>query len=439
MAKDLMDELAASFTELNKGFEEFKSTNDERLKEIETKNAADVLLEEKLTKINEDMDKQQKLLDDMAAAETRQSSVEIDGKSVPIEELDHKASIWARSIAREMEIEPPAEYKYEDLQVYSKAFDRYLRKDQAVLTPDEQKALSVGSGPDGGYLVTPDSSGRMIKRIFETSPMRSYANIQTIAKDSLEGLYDVDEASFGWVGETEGRPNTNTPKVERWSIPVHEMYAMPQATQKLLDDADVDMEAWLEGKVSSKFGRAEAAAFVNGNGVNQPRGFLTYDNVTTPGAFELGRIERFSTGVNGAFAATPDSGDVLLDMIYGMKNEYRAGAIFAMSRMTQGGVRKLKDSDGNYLWAPGIVAGQPSSLLGYSVAQFDDMPDFTTAGALGIAFGNFGEAYQIVDRHGIRTLRDPYVNKPYVQFYSIKRVGGAVVNFDAMRLLSFAA
>ncbi len=439
MAKDMLDEVVASFEALNTGFEEFKTVNDERLKEIEKKGEADVLLEEKLTKIDETIAEHQQRMDDYAAAAQRDDIVEINGKSVSVEELDAKAMAWAKRNARELDVSAPEEFGYEELKTYDKAYDRFLRKDMAMLTADEQKALSVGSGPDGGYMVTPDSSGRIVQRIYESSPMRSYANVQTISKDSLEGIHDVDEAASGWVNETQARPETNTPKIERWSIPVHEMYALPQATQKLLDDADTDMEAWLEGKVSNKFARTEATSFVSGDGVNQPRGFTTYPNVTTPGAFELGRIERYETGVNGAFAAAPDGGDVLLDMIYGMKNDYRMGSVFAMNRLTTGACRKLKDSDGAYLWQPGLVAGQPSMLLGYNVAQFDDMADYTTTDALAIAFANFSEGYQIVDRHGIRTLRDPYVNKPYVQFYSIKRVGGDVVNFDAIKLLEFTA
>lgn len=275
----------------------------------------------------------------------------------------------------------------------------------------------------------------MVQKVFETSPMRQYAAAQTIGTDALEGLYDLDEASAGWVGETESRPETDTPQLQRWRIPVHEQYAKPHATQKLLDDATIDMEAWLENKVRDKFARVENAAFVNGDGVNKPRGFLTYGAGTTlPGT-----IEQIATGVNGGFAAAPDGGDALIDLITALKMPYRASAVFAMNRTTTGAVRKLKDSDGAYLWRPGIAAGQPATLLGYPQAPLEDMPDFNATGALAIAFGDFRQAYQIVDRMGIRVLRDPYSNKPYVQFYSTKRVGGDVVNFEALKLLAFEA
>jgi HK97 family phage major capsid protein len=300
--------------------------------------------------------------------------------------------------------------------------------------PDERKALSVGTDPDGGYVVNPDLSGRIVLKVFESSPMRAYASVQVISSDALEGLFDLNEASSGWVGETDSRPETNTPQLGKWRIPAHELYAKPKATQKLLDDASINMEAWLASKVSEKFARDEANAFVVGNGVNKPRGFLTYSSGTTlPGT-----IERFDTGVNGAFAAAPNGGDVLINALYGLKQQYRANATWFMNRATLKLTRKLKDSDGAYLWSPGIAAGQPASLLGYPVASFEDMPDPATD-SLSIAVGDMREAYQIVDRLGIRTLRDPYSAKPYVEFYTTKRVGGDVVNFEAIKLIEFTA
>lgn len=298
----------------------------------------------------------------------------------------------------------------------------------------ERKALSVGSDPEGGYVVYPDMSGQIVQKVFETSPMRAYASIQTISTDALEGIFDLNEASFGWVEETESRSETNTPDIGRWRIPVHEMYAFPFATQKLLDDAAIDMENWLSMKVADKFARAEADAFVNGSGVGQPRGFLTYsDGTTLPGT-----IEQFDTGVNGAYAAAPDGGDVLIDALYGLKAPYRANATWFMNRATTKLTRKLKDSDGAYLWSPGIAAGQPATLLGYPVAAFEDMPDPAT-GSLSVAVGDMRAAYQIVDRIGIRVLRDALTNKPYIGLYTVKRVGGDVVNFEAVKLVKFQA
>jgi HK97 family phage major capsid protein len=416
---------------LNRGFEEFKAANDAKLAEIANKGAVDPVLEAKLVKIEADLDKAQKIADDAALAVKRSSRVVSEtGSHV---DMDQKALNWARGIARSRGIDV-REYSASDLNAYKAAFDTFLRKDERSLDANEVKALSVGSDPDGGYVVHPDLSGRIVARVFESSPMRAYASIQVISTDALEGLFDLNEAASGWVGETDARGETGTPQLGKWRIPVHELFAKPKATQKLLDDNEINMEAWLASKVSEKFARDEAAAFVAGSGVNKPRGFLTYASGTTlPGT-----IERFPTSVDGAFAAAPNGGDVLINALYGLKAQYRANATWFMNRATLKLTRKLKDSDGAYLWSPGIAAGQPASLLGYPVASFEDMPDPATD-SLSIAVGDMREAYQIVDRIGIRTLRDPFSAKPYVEFYTTKRVGGDVVNFEAIKLIEFTA
>jgi HK97 family phage major capsid protein len=417
---------------LHAGFEEFKKANDERLAQIEKKGSADVVTEAKLQKIEADLEKAQKIADEAVLASKRQSRIVTDERGEVVD-LDRKAQEWASMNARRRGA-VAGSFGAADMDGYKAAFDTFLRKGEEVMGPDERKALSVGTDPDGGYVVNPDLSGRIVMRVFETSPMRAYASVQVISSDALEGLFDLNEASSGWVGETDSRGETNTPQLGKWRIPAHELYAKPKATQKLLDDASINMEAWLASKVSEKFARDEANAFVVGNGVNKPRGFLTYSSGTTlPGT-----IERFDTGVNGAFAAAPNGGDVLINALYGLKQQYRANATWFMNRATLKLTRKLKDSDGAYLWSPGIAAGQPASLLGYPVASFEDMPDPATD-SLSIAVGDMREAYQIVDRLGIRTLRDPYSAKPYVEFYTTKRVGGDVVNFEALKLIEFTA
>jgi HK97 family phage major capsid protein len=427
---DEIKQAVGAVEDLNKAFAEFKSVNDQRLAEIEKKGTADALLTEKLAKIEADLDAAQKKADDAVLAAKRQSRmVTTDGNEV---DLDAKALAWARGIARSRGTDV-REFGATDLTSYKSAFDSYMRKEERTLSGDEIKALSVGSDPDGGYVVYPDLSGRIVTKVFETSPMRAYASVQVISSDALEGLFDLNEASSGWVAETDTRAVTNTPQLGKWRIPVHELYAKPSATQKLLDDASINMEAWLASKVAEKFARDESTAFVTGNGVARPRGFLTYANGTTlPGT-----LEQFKTGANGAFVAAPNGGDVLINALYGLKAQYRANATWFMNRATTTLVRKLKDSDGAYLWSPGIAAGQPASLLGYPTASFEDMPSPAT-GTLSIAVGDMREAYQIVDRIGIRTLRDPYSNKPYVEFYTTKRVGGDVVNFEAIKLIDFS-
>lgn len=418
--------------QINIAFEEFKKANDERLAQIEKKGAADVVTEAKLQKIEADLEKAQKIADEAVLAAKRQSRVVTDERGEVID-LDRKAQEWASMNARRRGA-VVGSFGAADMDGYKAAFDTFLRKGEEVMGPDERKALSVGTDPDGGYVVNPDLSGRIVMKVFESSPMRAYASVQVISSDALEGLFDLNEASSGWVGETDSRAETNTPQLGKWRIPAHELYAKPKATQKLLDDASINMEAWLASKVAEKFARDEANAFVVGNGVNKPRGFLTYSSGTTlPGT-----IEQFPTGASGALASAPDGGDALINALYGLKQQYRANATWFMNRATTKLVRKAKDSDGAYLWSPGIQAGQPATLLGYPVAAFEDMPD-PAASSLSIAVGDMREAYQIVDRLGIRTLRDPYSAKPYVEFYTTKRVGGDVVNFEAIKLIRLGA
>lgn len=425
-------ELKGAVADVGKAFEEFKKTNDERLAQIEAKGAADPVTKEKLAKIEETMTKSQERLDAYELSQKRQARVvtDPDGNSV---DLDAKALKWAQGIAKKRGT-TVQEFGADEMDAYKAAFESYIRGDERKMNAEEFKALSVGSDPDGGYTVHPDMSGRVVKKVFETSPMRAYASIQSISTDALEGVFDLDEAASGWVGETDARPETDTPQIGVWRIPVHELYANPSATQKILDDSEINIEQWLAMKVSEKFARDESTAFTTGDGVAKPRGFLTYGNGTTI----PGQIEQFKTGVNGDFAAAPDGGDALIDMIYGLKMPYRNNGTWFMNRTTTGLARKLKDSDGAYLWQPGIQAGQPATLLGYPVASFEDMPDPAT-GSLSIAFGDMRETYQIVDRIGLRTLRDPYSNKPFVQFYTTKRVGGDVVNFESLKLLDFSA
>jgi HK97 family phage major capsid protein len=446
MSKDFtLDDITKAVEDGNRAFEEFKQKNDERLKEIESKGLDDVVRKDELAKINDAIEASQKANDQFAA---RLKRIALYGKTADEgasrEDREEKAfQWWAGQMGRKGKRVTRDDFDdsaQEATAAYKRAFDSYVRHngDERSMSPDDLKALSVGSDPDGGYVVDADTGGRIVSRIFETSPMRQFASIQTIGTDALEGLHDSDQAAFGWVGEEGSRTETNTPKLEKWRIPVHEMYAKPAATQKLLDDAAINMEAWLQSKVTDRFARAENTAFVTGTGVDRPRGFTTYPDRASADVFEIGAIEQFDSGANGAFVAAPNGGDVLIDALYGLKAQYRANATWFMNRKVAAEVRQLKDSDGAYLWVPGIAAGQPASLLGYPTASFEDMADLAT-GSLSIAVGDMREAYQIVDRIGVRVLRDPYSNKPYVEFYSTKRVGGDVVNFEAIKLIRFSA
>lgn len=316
---------------------------------------------------------------------------------------------------------------------------KYLRRGDQRLTAQErdvleqhQKALSVDSDPDGGYLVTPQQSARIIEVVYETSPMRQVATIETISTDALEGLFDGDEAAAAWVSERGSRAETNTPQLGQWRIPTHELYANPRATQKLLDDSAVDIEAWLANKVADKFARTENLAFVKGTGSGQPRGFTTYADGTTRGT-----IERIPSLDAATIAA-----EGIYNVIYGIKAAYRTGAVWVMNRATVGVIRTIRDESGGagtgqFMWSPGFGT-QPATLAGYPIVEFEDMDDIA-GGNIVAGFGNFYQAYTIVDRIGIRVLRDPYSAKPHVEFYTTKRVGGDVLNFEAIKLMDVAA
>lgn len=324
----------------------------------------------------------------------------------------------------------PEDTNLDEYKAYQDAFKMSLRREVNHLSLDEQKAMLVGSDPDGGYLVPTATSSRIITKVYETSPLDELAYHETISTDAIEIAVDTDEAGAGWVGETDARPETSTPQVGLQRIPVHEIYAKPKATQQLLEDAGVDIEAWLERKVSEKFARMRALAFISGNGIKKPRGILTYP----AGADGVrGTIAQIASGA--ATALTPDG---LIKLTFSLKDKYLANANWLMKRGTVGALMLFKDNQGQYMWRPGLQAGQPSVLLGYNVRRADDMPT-VGAGALPIAFGDFRAGYTVVDRLGIRTLRDPYSSKPFVEFYTRQRVGGDVVDFEAYALQVISA
>ncbi len=335
----------------------------------------------------------------------------------------------AKALRHELKADfDPSQVDLEEVKAYCQNMPRYLRKD---IGPQgaESKAMSVGSDPDGGYMVTPTIGGIITGVQFETSPMRSVANVETISSDAIEYPRDDDEASSGWVGEQEDRPETGTPKGGMQRIPVHELYANPKVTQKLLEDNAWNVEAWLGNKIGDKFGRTEATAFVTGSGVKRPRGFTTYASGTFV-AGGSGKIEQIAAAASGSVAW-----DDLINVLTALKEFYLGGAIWMMQRATVGKVMLLKDGEGRYIWQQNQQAGKPSVLLGYEVRQAADMAA-VGASALPIAFGNFKMGYTIVDRVGISTLRDPFSAKPFVQFYTRKRVGGDVTNFEAIKLLA---
>ena len=331
--------------------------------------------------------------------------------------------------------------------VDTKAYQEYTQHFGAYVRNGEINAsMSVGSDREGGYLVPTVHSDQIIKKLFETSPIRTIANVVPIGTDAIEFPVDATQAaSGGWVGEAQSRPDTDTPTFGMKRVQVHEQYAKPKVTQKFLDDAAIDVETWLADKIAEILSFTENTAFVSGNGVMRPRGFLDYGSAaatTKDSARAWGVIQYIPSGASGAFdtisGLVADDANPLIDTIYSLHPRFRANANWVMNRATVASVRKLRDANGHYFWAPGLQVGQPSSLLNYPITEAEDMPDIA-ADSYSIAFGDFKTAYLIVDRIGIRTLRDPYTDKPYIVFYSTARTGGDLVNSQALKVVKFSA
>ncbi|MBT0957065.1 phage major capsid protein [Alphaproteobacteria bacterium KMM 3653] len=318
---------------------------------------------------------------------------------------------------------------------HSKAFEAYLRSgdDDALRGLEmEGKALSTAVAGDGGYLVDPATSETVQSALISTASIRSIANVVQVESTSYDVLVDHGDIGSGWASETAGSVETDTPQIERISIALHELSAMPKASQRLLDDAAFDIESWLAGRIADKFARAEAAAFIAGDGIDKPKGILSHPAVAN-GTESWGEIGYVATGVDGAIGDA--SG--IIDLVYALGADYRAGASFVMNSKTVGMVRTLKDADGRFLWSDGLAAAEPARLLGYPVLIAEDMPD-VASDATAIAFGDFSAGYTIAERPDLRVLRDPFSAKPHVLFYATKRVGGDVSDFAAIKLLKFA-
>ncbi|MEM7425193.1 MAG: phage major capsid protein, partial [Pseudomonadota bacterium] len=320
---------------------------------------------------------------------------------------------------------------------HKQAFEAYVRKGETGdLRGLEAKALSVQSDPDGGYLVPDETETEVGRLLAEASPIRAIAGIRQVSSSVYKKPFATTGPATGWVAETGVRPETASPQLAELQFPAMELYAMPAATQTLLDDGAVNIDQWIAEEVQTAFAEQETAAFVNGDGVAMPRGFLNYTNVADS-AWTWGNVGYIASGADGAFAAA-DPSDALIDLIYAVKAGYRQNGHWVMNRKTQGEIRKIKDGDGNYIWQPAAQAGGAATLTNFPIAESEDMPDMASD-SFSIAFGDFRRGYLIVDRVGVRVLRDPYSSKPYVLFYTTKRVGGGVQNFEAIKLMKFAA
>ena len=397
--------------ELNKAVTELRAGYDDKLTALDK---ADVVNKERLDKIDNFVGEMQKLADDVNA----------------------KLAALAVGTAAET----GASQSPEDRQ-YAKDFQAFFRGDkaaeQAVLAAQKtgvRAAMTRDSNPDGGLLAPIEWDRTITGKLKLISPMRQLAAVQNISTPGFTKIYTDRAIGSGWVGETAPRPNTSTPQFTALTFTTGEIYANPAASQTLLDDAFVDLDAWLGGEVETEFARQEGIAFLNGNGVNKPYGLLGY---ATGGAF----------AAQHPFGAIPvvNSGDAanltvegLIDLVYDLPKAYTGNARFAANRRAMKDVRSFKDANGQFLWQPSLQLGEPATILGFAAVEVPDMPD-VAANALPIAFGDFQRTYLVIDRIGIRVLRDPYSSKPYVSFYTTKRVGGGVVNPEPMRFQRIAA
>lgn len=343
--------------------------------------------------------------------------------------LDRKTTTLSRPVlSTGAEVEVP----------HQKAMGAYLRHGDddglrgLVL---EGKALATNVNADGGFLLSPQMSDSILSMLSSTSSLRSVANVVNVEAANYDVLIDRTDPGSAWAQEVPAAVETSTPLIERISIRLHELAAMPKASQRILDDTAFDVEGWLAGKIAQRFIRAEAAAFVNGDGVDKPRGFLLPPKVANA-VWTWGNIGYVPSGAAADFPTT-NAADCIVNLVYALAADYRANATFVMNSKTAGAVRKLKDADGRFLWADGLQQGQPAVLMGYPVLILEDMPD-VGAGAHAIAFGDFRAAYTIAERPDLRILRDPFSAKPHVLFYASKRVGGDVTDFAAIKLLRFA-
>lgn len=437
------EEIKSLIDEQGKAFEAFKATHEELKKN-------DALTAEKLERIEQTLDaaveakaaieakleaerKEREELEARINREGIQANSEAEAKAA-LELKEFNTTLAAIAADQKRTFAP---FEMKDYAEYKAAFNSFMRKNERLLTAEEVKTLSAGSDPDGGYFVTPDLSGRIVTKVYETSPMRQVASQQTISTDALEGIEDLDEAGAGYAGEQNTSGNTDTPQIGKWKIQVYWIDTEPKATQQLLDDAAVDVEGWLAGKVADKFARFENAEFVAG-ATGKIRGFTTYPTAADSGSgVDWGKLGHVLSGKSGAFADS-NPADKLFDLVGCLKDAYLGNARWMMRRSLVSTIRKFKNGTGDYIWQPALTLGTPETLLGYPVVRAEDMPALAS-GSISLAFGDFSAGYQIVDRQGIRVLRDPYTSKPFVKFYTTKRTGGGVVNFEAIKVMKFSA
>jgi HK97 family phage major capsid protein len=429
-------EIQTKITEMGKAWEDFKSHHELLKNDVKGLQDKSPILDDHIRKVSDAVAKCHEELtlkfNEIATKLNRinledDSNTDTDEKKADYKEAKEMAKLALSRKGRLHIGEELTEDQINDFKGYGKGFIshiRYGRDKEHMYSDADRKALSVGSDLDGGFFIRPVWSNRIITKIFETSPIRQLATVDTVTGPELKYPVDISEANCGWTGETQSRATTSTPVVNEKSIIAQELYALPKATQSLLEDAGIDVEAWLMDKVASKMARVEATAFVLGNGIAMPRGLWTY-----PNGLNWGQVQQVGSGSSGAFTLTG-----LTNIVGQLKEPYHPGARWLMQRASVPAIMLLTDGNGRYVFQPIFSMGYNNApLLGYPITYAADVPSIG-AGALAAGFGDFKEAYTILDRLGISLLRDPYLYKPFVGFYTRKRVGGDVLNFEAYKL-----
>lgn len=307
----------------------------------------------------------------------------------------------------------------------SAAMASYLRSGQinAALTKDG----------DLGVVAPSEWDRTLTNKLVEISPARQLFSVISTEKATFKKVYNVHGFKSGWVGETDSRPETDTGKLVEYEFKTGEIYANPAVSQTALDDAEINVENLVSSEISDEFAIRENEAFFTGDGAQgKPLGILTFvTGQAKAKAHPLGEIAGVPVAGSSSYQLYPDD---LFDLVSALPTKFAPGAAFIMNRKTMTLARKMKNNMGDYLWQQSMLAGQPNRLLGYPVYEVSDMPD-AGSGSIPILFGDFKTAYLILDRKGVRVLRDPYSNKPYISFYSTKRVGGSVSNPEAVKAM----
>ncbi len=398
-------ELKEMIDAIGKAFEQFKAENDARIKQIEAKGNVDPLLADKIEKINADLTAMSAMKKQLELIETAVGRMQLQGGSTQSAESRNRL----------------------------KAFGYLMRKGaDAIKELEIQAAASTLSDPDGGFTVPEEVDAAIDRVALTVSAMRRLCTVRTISTDTYKKLVNQGGATSGWVAEKASRAETTTPTLAEIAINTKEVYAMPAATQSLLDDSAIDIGQWLADEVSIEFNEEEGDALISGDGVSKPKGIAAYTMITN-GSYAWGKVGF----IPGGHASLLNNTDKLIDLQHALKSVYRNGASFLMNDITMAVIRKMKDGEGNYIWRPGLEQGSPDTLLGKPV-EIDDNVDDIGAGKYPIFFANFKRAYLIIDRLGTRVLRDPYTQKPFILFYCVRRCGGGIVMYEAIKCLKIA-